>query len=106
LTRITVIDREGVRHELDASNGTSVMEVATNNGVPGIYAECGGTCSCATCHVYVDEAWRAATGVPDDLEDGMLDAAIDRRPNSRLCCQITITPELDGLVVEVADNNL
>lgn len=106
MTKITFIDREGARHELETGNATSVMEVASNHGIAGIYAECGGTCSCATCHVYVDEAWRAVAGAPDDLEDGMLDAAIDRRPNSRLCCQITITPELDGLVVEVADNNL
>jgi 2Fe-2S ferredoxin len=106
LTTITFIDREGGRHDVDADNGTSVMEVAVKHGIAGIYAECGGTCSCATCHVYVDDAWREATGAPDDLEDGMLDAAIDRRPNSRLCCQINIGPELEGLVVEVADNNL
>lgn len=106
MAKIIFIDRDGGRHEVEATNGMSVMEAAMKNSIPGIYAECGGTCSCATCHVYVDDAWRELAGVPDDLEDGMLDAAIDRRPSSRLSCQINVSAALDGLVVEVGDNNL
>lgn len=106
MAKITFVDSDGGRHELEAESGVSVMEVAMQNSVPGIYAECGGTCSCATCHVYIDEAWADRVPPPDDLEDGMLDAAIDRRPNSRLSCQLVMDGSLDGLVVEVADNNL
>jgi 2Fe-2S ferredoxin len=76
------------------------METAIRNGVPGIDAECGGACSCATCHVYVDEEWMDAVGQPQSMEEDMLDFAFDVRPNSRLSCQIRVKPELDGLVVE------
>jgi 2Fe-2S ferredoxin len=75
------------------------METAIKNGVPGIEAECGGACACSTCHVYVDEAWRAATGEPAPMEEDMLDFAFDVRPNSRLSCQIKVTDALDGLKV-------
>jgi 2Fe-2S ferredoxin len=71
--------------------------------VPGIEAECGGACACATCHVYVDEAWREKTGEPSQMEQDMLDFAFDVRKESRLSCQIKVTPELDGLVVQVPD---
>ena len=80
------------------------MEVAVNNGVDGIVAECGGACACATCHAYVDAAWLDKLPPMDDMEDSMLDAAYKRRDTSRLTCQIEITDELDGLVIEVADN--
>jgi 2Fe-2S ferredoxin len=75
------------------------METAIKNGVPGIEAECGGACACATCHVYVDEAWRGQTGEAAAMEQDMLDFAYDVRPNSRLSCQIKVKAELDGLVV-------
>jgi 2Fe-2S ferredoxin len=75
------------------------METAIRNEVPGIEAECGGACACATCHVYVDDAWVAKTGAPEPMEEDMLDFAFDVRPNSRLSCQIRIRAELDGLVV-------
>jgi 2Fe-2S ferredoxin len=75
------------------------METAIKNGIPGIEAECGGACSCSTCHVYVGEGWREATGEPAPMEEDMLDFAVDVRPNSRLSCQIKITEALDGLVV-------
>jgi 2Fe-2S ferredoxin len=106
LTKLVFIDRQGGRHEVDAANGISVMEAAIDNGIPGIYAECGGTCSCATCHCYVGDEWLAKIVPADDLEDGMLDGAKDRRANSRLSCQIRITDELEGIELEVADNNL
>jgi 2Fe-2S ferredoxin len=80
------------------------MEAAVDNGIDGILAECGGACACATCHAYIDEAWLARLPEMDDMEDAMLDSALERRKNSRLSCQIEITDELDGLVVTVADN--
>lgn len=98
---ITFIAPSGARHVVRAEVGQSVMEAARNNGVPGILADCGGACSCATCHVYVPEAWRARTGSPDGMELDMLEAAEDVRPESRLSCQIRVTDALDGLMLEI-----
>jgi 2Fe-2S ferredoxin len=94
----------GVVTEVDAKAGLTVMEVAVDNGVDGMVAECGGACACATCHAYVGDAWVDKLKPMDDMEDAMLDAALDRRPNSRLSCQIEVTGELDGLELTVADN--
>ena len=99
MVEITYIDVDGTARTVEAEAGSTVMETAIRNGVPGIVAECGGACTCATCHVYVDEEWRAATGEPQPMEEDMLDFASDVRPNSRLSCQIRVKPELDGLVV-------
>ena len=101
MAKITFIGADGTRYDVVAEAGSTVMEAAIKNGVPGIEAECGGSCACATCHVYVDEAWREATGAPEPMEEDMLDFAYDIRPNSRLSCQIRVTDELDGLVVSV-----
>jgi len=79
------------------------MEGAINNDIPGIEAECGGMCSCATCHVYVDPAWTNATGSPGDIEQGMLDSALDLQDESRLSCQIDVGDELDGLIVRMPE---
>jgi 2Fe-2S ferredoxin len=103
MTRITIIAFDGTPFDLDAENGSTVMENAIRNGVPGIEAECGGACACATCHVYVDEAWTAEVGEPEPMEEDMLDFAYDVRPNSRLSCQIKVRDELDGLVVRVPE---
>lgn len=103
MAKITYIDTVGTRHEVEAENGTTVMENAIRNGVPGIEAECGGACACATCHVYVDEAFTAIVGSPEPMEEDMLDFAFDVRPNSRLSCQIRVRDELDGLVVTVPE---
>jgi len=97
---------DGSQQEVDVPVGHSAMEAAIDNNIPGIVAECGGACACATCHAYVDEAWAAKLPVAEDMEDAMLDAALERRATSRLTCQIEITDELDGIVLEVADNNL
>jgi 2Fe-2S ferredoxin len=99
-------DPAGVRHDVDAVAGATVMATALQNGVPGIVAECGGSLSCASCHVYVDDAWIDRTGraadLQDDLEDEMLDEALaDRLATSRLSCQIQLTEELDGLTVRI-----
>src|SRR3712207_7439499 len=99
MIQITFIDAEGTARTVEAEEGATVMETAIRNGVPGIEAECGGACSCATRHVYVAEEWEAATGQPQPMEEDMLDFAFDVRPNSRLSCQIRVLPELDGLVV-------
>jgi 2Fe-2S ferredoxin len=80
------------------------MEAAIDNGVAGIVAECGGACACATCHAYVADAWLPRLRPVEEMEDAMLDSAEDRRPNSRLTCQIEVTEELDGLEVFVARN--
>jgi len=80
-----------------------VMETAIRNDIAGIVAECGGSCACATCHVYVDDAWIEKTGKAGPLEEDMLDFAYDVRPNSRLSCQITVSAELDGLIVNTPE---
>jgi 2Fe-2S ferredoxin len=101
MAKITFIQPDGEAQTVEAEPGLTVMEAAKMNNVPGIEAECGGACACATCHVYVDEAWRAKTGKPEPMEEDMLDFAFDVREESRLCCQIKVTGALDGLVVRV-----
>lgn len=96
---ITFIDSTGEVRTVEAEVGSTVMETALRNGIPEIEAECGGACSCATCHVYVDPAWIGITGGPSPMEEDMLDFAYGVQPTSRLSCQIKVTPELDGLVV-------
>jgi 2Fe-2S ferredoxin len=96
---ITFIEHDGVVHTVEAELGATVMETALRNDISSIVAECGGGCTCATCHVYVDEAWMEKAGAPNAQEESELDAAFDVRPNSRLSCQIKVTAELDGLVV-------
>ena len=103
MARITYILHDGTERTVEAEPGMTVMEAAVKNSVPGIAAECGGACACATCHVYVDEAWREATGSPEQMEEDMLDFAYDVRPTSRLSCQIRVRDELDGLVVQVPE---
>lgn len=104
MTKITFITHDGAKHEVDADDGSTVMEAAIKNAVPGIDAECGGACACATCHVYVDDAWLEKLGPPDSMEEDMLDFAFDIRPSSRLSCQIRVSDEVDGLVVNVPEN--
>jgi ferredoxin, 2Fe-2S len=99
MAKITFIDPEGTARTVDAEEGSTVMENAVRNGIPGIEAECGGACACATCHVYVAEEWKDTVGEPEPMEEDMLDFAYDVRPNSRLSCQIRVKLELDGLVV-------
>jgi len=81
------------------------MEGAIDNGVSGIVAECGGACACATCHAYIDPAWVDKLEAPEDMEQGMLEAAKDPKSNSRLICQVEMTEDLDGITLTVADNN-
>lgn len=99
MPKITYIDVDDTTRTVEAEVGATVMETAIQNDVPGILATCGGSCSCATCHVYVDEAWFEKLG-PLSLEElDMLDTAHDLQPTSRLSCQIPVTDAIDGLVV-------
>ncbi len=103
MPKITYVDHAGTERTVEGSVGATVMETALRNNVPGIDAECGGACACATCHVYVDDAWTDTVGSPEAMEEDMLDFAYDVRPNSRLSCQIRVRDELDGLVVHVPE---
>ena len=103
MPQITFIDASGESRVVKADVGATLMETAINNGVPGIEAECGGACACATCHVYVDEAWFEKTGGPSPMEEDMLDFGYEVKPNSRLSCQIKVTEGLDGLVVRTPE---
>lgn len=101
MPKIKYIEHSGTEHEADVPVGSSVMEGAVRNMIPGIDADCGGACACATCHVFVDPNWFEKTGGPDDMERSMLDFADGVQENSRLSCQITVTADLDGLVVRM-----
>ena len=101
MPKIKYIEHNGKEHEVDVAVGLSVMEGAVKNLVPGIDADCGGACACATCHVYVDQAWLGKLTPKSDMEETMLDFAQELEPNSRLSCQIKVTAELDGFVVRM-----
>jgi len=103
MAKITYIEHNGAEHVVEAEAGMTVMEAAVKNSVPGIEAECGGACACATCHVYVDPAWQEKTGAREEMEEDMLDFAFEVEDNSRLSCQIKVTAELDGLIVKVPE---
>ena len=103
MTKITFVESNGTVHETQAENGASVMEVAIKNSIPGIVAECGGACTCATCHVYVKDEWREKVGDPSAMEEDMLDFAFEVKPSSRLSCQIIVKDEFDGLVVDIPE---
>ncbi|HEX3407703.1 MAG TPA: 2Fe-2S iron-sulfur cluster-binding protein [Caulobacteraceae bacterium] len=101
MAKITYIEFNGTEHVVDVKPGLSVMEGAVKNNIPGIDADCGGACACATCHVYVDQAWLDKTGSQSAMEESMLDFAENVEDNSRLSCQIKVTDDLDGLVVRM-----
>ena len=103
MTKITFTDAAGQSRTVEAEDGSTVMETALKNAIPGIEAECGGACACATCHVYVDESWLERLGKAEQMEEDMLDFAFDVRPTSRLSCQIKVRPELDGLTVSTPE---
>jgi len=104
LAKVTYIQHDGDESVVDVKPGLSVMEGAIRNNVPGIDADCGGACACATCHVYVDEAWTERAGKPSAMEESMLDFAEGVEPNSRLSCQIRMSDALDGLVVRLPES--
>lgn len=100
---VTFIEHNGTPHRVNAVPGLSLMRAAIDNKVPGIDADCGGQCACATCHVYVPPVWQALTGSRTAMEEDMLNFAAATQANSRLACQISISTELDGLVVDIPD---
>jgi len=104
---ITFIRPDNRSERIDAESGESAMLAATRHGLDGIVAECGGNAMCATCHVYVDDSWIGRLAAMSDEEDALLDGtASERQPNSRLSCQIKITPELDGLVLRLPERQI
>lgn len=98
---IIFVQHDGSEQRVHAEVGQSVMQVATNNGVPGVLGDCGGNCSCATCHGYVDKAWAMRMPSAQPYESDMLCCASDQTDDSRLTCQIIVTPDLDGLVIRL-----
>ncbi|MEL6689877.1 MAG: 2Fe-2S iron-sulfur cluster-binding protein [Pseudomonadota bacterium] len=107
MAKITYIEFGGATHEVDVPVGQSLMEGARTGNVPGIAADCGGACACATCHVYLEESWVANVPEADDLEVDMLDFAPDVVPGrSRLSCQVEVTAEMDGMSVTVPENQI
>lgn len=103
MARITYIEASGAEHVVDVAPGISLMEGAIRNGIPGILADCGGSCSCGTCRIYVDAAWRMQAGEPSDMEEAMLELHDDDGPGQRLSCQMMCRDDLDGLVVRMPD---
>ena len=102
MVKITFVQPDGTRQDVEAKPGVTIMEAAKLNLIEGIEAECGGACACATCHVYVDEAWREKAGKPSAMEEDMLDFAYEPDPKrSRLTCQLKVSDALDGLVVQM-----
>ncbi|GAB1263991.1 2Fe-2S iron-sulfur cluster-binding protein [Aurantivibrio infirmus] len=99
MVKVTFVEHSGGEQVVEVEPGQTLMNAAIDNLVPGIDADCGGACSCATCHVYIDQDWVEKLGKPNATEESMLGLSTDRRENSRLSCQIKITEDLDGLVV-------
>jgi 2Fe-2S ferredoxin len=104
MPKVVFTDANGARREVTVAAGMTLMEAAVDNDVAGIIGECGGACACATCHAYIGAPWSDRLPPLEDMEDAMLDSAAERRPTSRLTCQIEVTNALDGIEVEVARN--
>ena len=104
MVAITYREFDGTSHTVDAETGKSLMLNAVDNGVPGIDADCGGACACATCHVYVPDEWQSVTGERGDMEESMLQLAEGVNDNSRLSCQIDVTDAMDGMVVDMPES--
>jgi 2Fe-2S ferredoxin len=104
MSRVTFIEANGTEHPVDISEGISLMEAAVQNNVPGIDGDCGGNCACATCHVYVDPAWREAAGTQNEMEAAMLDFAENVQEGSRLACQLFAGGKLDGIILRMPES--
>lgn len=101
---IIFITHDGVEKEVHVEIGTSIMQAAVDNGIDAIVAECGGSCSCATCHCYIDDEWLSRVGESVGMEDDLLDCVMERAPNSRLSCQIEMTEDLDGIIIRLPES--
>ena len=106
MAKIKYIEHDGKKHEIDVANGLSVMEGAVQNDIPGIDADCGGGMACATCHVYVKEDWFNKLPEKTLGEDDMLDQAFEPKQNSRLSCQLVVSDELEGLIVNLPEKQV
>ena len=106
MSKITYIEHNGKTHEIEVANGLTVMEGAVQNNIPGIDADCGGSMACATCHVYVKEEWFNKLPKKEDGEEDMLDMAFEPKKNSRLSCQLMVSDQLDGLVVNLPEKQV
>ena len=106
MTKIKYIEHNGTEHEIEVANGLTVMEGAVQNGIPGIDADCGGSMSCATCHVYVKDDWFSKLPEKEEGEDDMLDQAYEPKSSSRLSCQLTVSDDLNGLVVHLPEKQV
>ena len=106
MPKITYIEHNGKIHSIEVANGLTVMEGAVQNNIPGIDADCGGSMACATCHVYVKEEWFNKLPKKEDGEEDMLDMAFEPKKNSRLSCQLMVSDQLDGLVVNLPENQV
>jgi len=104
MPQIIFISHDGKKQPVEAEVGVSLMETAIQNAIAGIDADCGGACSCATCHVYIDSDFKPHTGLPDEMEKSMLEFVDDVTVNSRLSCQITVTDDLEGMVVKTPES--
>src|ERR1700692_545598 len=103
MVKITFIDSAGTTRTVEGEVGATVMETAIKHGVPETEAECGGSCACSPCHVYIDEGWREKVGEPSPMEEDMLDFAFEVKPNSRLSCQIKVSEGFEGLTVRTPE---
>jgi len=106
MAKITYIEHNGTKHEVEVANGLTVMEGARDNNIPGIEADCGGACACSTCHVYVDASWADKLPAKEAMEEDMLDFAWEPNDTSRLTCQLKVTDALDGLVVQMPEKQI
>jgi ferredoxin, 2Fe-2S len=107
LAKITYIEASGIEHEVDVQPGLSVMQGAVSQSIAGVAAECGGSCACGTCKVYVDAAWREKTGEPSEMEEAMFDGQDDAADSGRrLACQITVSEDLHGLIVRIPNGQM
>ena len=106
MSKITYIEHSGETHTIDVANGLTVMEGAVQNNIPGIDADCGGSMACATCHVYVKEEWFNKLPKKEDGEEDMLDMAFEPKKNSRLSCQLMVSDQLDGLIVNLPEKQV
>ena len=104
MAKVTYIEHDGTEHVIDVKTGLTVMEGAVKNNIPGIDADCGGACACATCHVYVGDGWLDKTGTKSAMEESMLDFAEGVKENSRLSCQIKVSDALEGLTVTMPES--
>lgn len=106
MATITYIEHNGKEHVLDIDTGTSIMQGAIDNSVRGILADCGGSCSCATCHVYIDEQWLTKLSEKSEMEEILLEEVCEPESGSRLSCQVIVSDELEGLVVRLPEKQV